>query len=487
MMKRLSYYIMLLGIVFFTSCEDFLDQVPKHNLTLDNAVTDYSGAKNILNGMYSIVASNSAFGGATWCRLSSQGGFYSSYTANFNMAYKEGSNDMDGTWQALYSLVNSANAAIEAISNLAENKFPTPERKKEMLAEARCMRGWAYTNLFWLFGRWWDTDDSAYGILYRDKMANLSNLQVPRSSVGESYTKIFEDLDDAIANMPDFTTSRSLSRQMAQVLKAKILLYRGVMRGSTQDLKDALTLVETVKRDAPSSWQMESDIEAMYEVGWDSKEVLWARYLGDFASTTSYEFDYSYNIGYNNTYSDIATGWLKEDPRYEVVMDSARAPETWDTKMVFTPVKLYHGGRYDTKDAPYATYYFRYAELYLMESELKARLDDYSLEEALKPLNDMRACRTNPVLPALSPGSKQDLLRAIFREIWVEQFLENGSEYFASLRFINDTDASTAQNKPWIYTLKPDVNFTENQYCWPIPENERLKNPLAVQNPELGN
>ena len=25
---------------------------------------------------------------------------------------------------------------------------------------------------------------------------------------------------------------------------------------------------------------MESDIEAMYEVGWDSKEVLWARYLG---------------------------------------------------------------------------------------------------------------------------------------------------------------------------------------------------------------
>ena len=50
-MKKLSYYIMLLGIVFFTSCEDFLDQVPKHNLTLDNAVTDYSGAKNILNGM----------------------------------------------------------------------------------------------------------------------------------------------------------------------------------------------------------------------------------------------------------------------------------------------------------------------------------------------------------------------------------------------------------------------------------------------------
>ena len=75
----------------------------------------------------------------------------------------------------------------------------------------------------------------------------------------------------------------------------------------------------------------------------------------------------------------------------------------------------------------------------------------------------------------LSPGSKKDLLRAIFREIWVEQFLENGSEYFASLRFINDTDASAAQNKPWIYTLKPDVNFTENQYCWPDPGERTVK------------
>ena len=63
-MKKLSYYIMLLGIVFFTSCEDFLDAVPNHHLTLDNAVTDYSGAKTILNRMYAIVGSSSAFGGA---------------------------------------------------------------------------------------------------------------------------------------------------------------------------------------------------------------------------------------------------------------------------------------------------------------------------------------------------------------------------------------------------------------------------------------
>ena len=98
----------------------------------------------------------------------------------------------------------------------------------------------------------------------------------------------------------------------------------------------------------------------------------------------------------------------------------------------------------------------------------------------------MRSKRTNPVLPALSASSKKELLRTIFREICVEQFLENGSEYFASLRFINDTDASPAQNKPWIYTLKLDVDFSADKYCWPIPEDERLKNKLADQNPGLG-
>ena len=299
------------------------------------------------------------------------------------------------------------------------------------------------------------------------------------------------DLEKKIVSQPYYSSQstyppRYLSKQLAQVLKAKLLLNRGVMRGDVQDLKDALDLVLTVKKDAPGSWKMEADLAEMYEKGWESGEVLWTRYMGDITNCAWSEFTYSYAIGYNNTYYDIFDGWIKEDPRYTVVMDSVRAPETWDTKNVWALKKLYHGGRNDTPDAPYTAYYFRYAELYLMEAELKARLDDYSVADALAPLNEMRSKRTNPVLPALSASSKKELLRTIFREICVEQFLENGSEYFASLRFINDTDASPAQNKSWIYTLKQDVDFSADKYCWPIPEDERLKNKLADQNPGLG-
>ena len=172
-----------------------------------------------------------------------------------------------------------------------------------MIAEARCMRAWAYANLFWMFGHWWEADDCAYGILYRDQMSNLSNLQVPRITVGESYQKIFEDLEPGLKYLPDFTTPRYLSKQLAQVLKAKLLLNRGVMRGDVQDLKDALDLVLTVKKDAPGSWKMEADLAEMYEKGWESGEVLWTRYMGDITNCAWSEFTYSYAIGYNNTYS----------------------------------------------------------------------------------------------------------------------------------------------------------------------------------------
>ena len=110
-------------------------------------------------------------------------------------------------------------------------------------------------------------------------MSNLSNLQVPRITVGESYQKIFEDLEPGLKYLPDFTTPRYLSKQLAQVLKAKLLLNRGVMRGDVQDLKDALDLVLTVKRDTPASWKMEADLAEMYEKGWESGEdcgpVIW--------------------------------------------------------------------------------------------------------------------------------------------------------------------------------------------------------------------
>ena len=59
----------------------------------------------------------------------------------------------------------------------------------------------------------------------------------------------------------------------------------------------------------------------------------------------------------------------------------------------------------------------------------------------------MRSRRTNPVLPALNPADQDELMLMIFKEIFLETVLENGSEFFASTRF-------QFAGQPFMVTLK---------------------------------
>ena len=61
-MKRILY-ILILGFTL-ASCDDFLTEEPAHSQTLDNAVTNYDGAKNVINGMYATLTLGSGTSGS---------------------------------------------------------------------------------------------------------------------------------------------------------------------------------------------------------------------------------------------------------------------------------------------------------------------------------------------------------------------------------------------------------------------------------------
>lgn len=474
-MKNIIISLIVAVAFLAVSCDSFLDEQPVHNLILENSVTDFNGAKNILNGMYSTIQ-NKYWGGDVSVPLSTQAGLYDGSAHFYQMEYMQANDKKYDVWRYYYESVNAANAAIEGLNNLSVENYPSESVKTEMLAEAKCFRAWSFINIFWLYGHWWAAPENEYGIRFRTDMANLSNIKGARLNVGESYVSILKDLDEAILGAKSFSESKFLSKEAAQMIKAKLLLRRA-WEG---DYKEALTLVKDIKLNAPEGFQMEDDMAVMYENGWDSKEVLWARYLESYSGWSSnghIEHQYSYAIIYNNKYKETADEWLKEDPRYDVVMGEVDAPETWDHRTFLAPVKLCHKGQKVEPNAKYTSYFLRYAELFLMESELILRTGG-TVADALIPLNNMRAARTNPVLPALTAGSKDELMDILFREIFVEQFLENGNEYYASLRFMKN-------GKPWIYTLKSDVNFGTDQWCWPIPDAEIANNPDMVQNPGL--
>ncbi|MGY0408585.1 MAG: RagB/SusD family nutrient uptake outer membrane protein, partial [Polaribacter sp.] len=168
--------------------------------------------------------------------------------------------------------------------------------------------------------------------------------------------------------------------------------------------------------------------------------------------------------------------------RWDIVTGEVRSSVTWDKTKYYTWSKVTRLGRYagqkaSPPDEKYATYYFRYPELYIMKAELLARTGA-SIVDAIAPINTMHSKRTNPSLPALNPSTQQELMDMIFKEYFLETFLENGSEFFAALRF------GTA-GKPWIETIKDGKVLQENKICYPIPNAEMLNNQLMVQNPDL--
>lgn len=494
MNKVFKYTIAMILLGSLNACEKFLDEQPRHSLTLDNAIRNAQTAKAAVGGIYATFQ-NDNWAGGLYLSLGTKSGFMQiTNDLDYNLSYTQANASFMPLriWRQFYTGVNAANFAIQGISALSESNAPKEEKQK-LLAEARALRAWINANLLWNFGHWWAEDSDKYGILYRDEPADMTNVNKKRLTVGESYEKIYEDLDFAIANLADFSSPRFMSKQFAEVIKAKLLLYRGGYRDHKSDLDASLALINNVLTTHPATFQMESDLREVYKKAWDSNENLFVRYLEDNGSRTlaggswyTNDLYYKGNILPLPPNGTLTAGlrygvdWFSADPRWDIATGPVRSPQAFQNTYSHTFKKLARLGNYagkQAKDEKYATYFFRYPELYLMKAELLARTGA-SVSESIAPINEMRSKRVFPVLESLNPGSESELMDLIFKEYFKELCFENGSEFFAALRF-------NKEEQPWIVTIKDGKPLEENRLCWPIPDAEILNNKLMEQNPDL--
>ncbi|KAB1067716.1 RagB/SusD family nutrient uptake outer membrane protein [Tamlana haliotis] len=499
-MKKI-FYISLISLSFgMISCEDNLDITPTYILNEKNAVTNDIQARSVVNGIYQTIVESDEFSGKLYSALASKSGFFLSSTGDYEMIYSESNEtttNITNRWLDYYTTLNAANFAITKIEQLSETQIED-EDKTTLLAEAKCLRAFANMNLFWNYGHWWSTDDSnPNGILYRDKPITAETIEGARLNVGDSYQKIFDDLDFAINNLPSFTSSKFVSKQFAKVLKAKILLYRNGFNDGAGDFAEALTLVNDVLNNGVAGFSMQPDLAKVYEDSWDSEENLFSGYISDNAdrvNNVSYFYSFSLIMSHSNrlplfTGQQLDAGlnagfdWFSEDPRWDIVTGKARAPILWDKVERFTFTKVARLGKLagqeaSPQDLKFNTYFFRYPELYILKAELLARTGA-SITEAIAPINEMRSKRTNPVLPSLNPQNEQELKDMIFKEYFLETFLENGSEYFASLRFKDNAGLL------WIESFRNGTPISFNRLCYPIPSQEMELNSKMTQNTDL--
>ncbi|MCF6130844.1 RagB/SusD family nutrient uptake outer membrane protein [Flavobacterium wongokense] len=143
------------------------------------------------------------------------------------------SNDafVEEMWLTEYSLINRANRLIEGASRIT----PTPAEEAEynsIVAHAKALRAYGHFQLLTYFS----TDlsnDSALGVCKVDHVPSITE-KLPRSTNGEVFALIESDLNDAYANLVDYTTATApnthpwtfFSKNAVNAFRARMYLYR---------------------------------------------------------------------------------------------------------------------------------------------------------------------------------------------------------------------------------------------------------------------
>lgn len=503
--------ILLLGVCLInTSCSDFLNEVPRHQWSEEQAMKTYDKAVQSVNGIYAYMVQSDALNQGLSCALATKSGILSiTSTYDYELSYNQTNSGSisPSLWNNIYTAINCANLAINGIPKISDSAFPNKTAKQELIAEARFLRGYFHSIAFLNYCHWWDSNnESKFGLIYKDKLSTTENLTTPRKTVGDSWKVIFEDIDFAIQNMSDeFSTPRRVSKFFAKAYKAKLLLYKGTMHENNSDILESKKILDEILAKIPAGIQLESNYADLFKNSWDSKENIFVRYVEpeDRQYGSGYYSDYALCYSAFTNYLNSAkektlqkdaicglkfgTDWIRSDKRWTVSTGLARKAETWDESLCWTWTKIYRKGKFagvnlEPKDDKYATYYMRLAELYIMKAELIARTGG-AINDAIASINELRSIRNSSQQDTtlrhaiLKPTTNDELMDMIFKEYVCELILENGSEYYAALRF-------NFNGKRYIEEIKgANVVFDKNKIQWPIPFAEINNNGEIEQNP----
>lgn len=468
-MKKIYFNI---GILFlctvWSGCEDwFAKEVPPHQLVGENSITNESTAKVALNGVYSYLKDaslNSNYIMDNECRLGLMTyGNRKQFEEEYLMtgAIPEEDPNALNPWQSAYRMVNAANNFVYYAEQVDAKNFG-PNRKTEMLAEARFLRAFAHATVLRKYGFFFDINHEL-GALIRLEPASLSNNSMPRSTVAESYLRIFEDYDYAIEHGAQFSSRFRACATTAKAFKADLLMSRG----APGDYEEAIRLADEVLADS-TNFSLEKDYASIFVNGYDSKELIFSRRM-DEPPTPQDNSSSIYQIfmnGLAQPSEDYYKYMDEEDARYSVTLDSAGTYPGNVRKLIWK--KHYHADR----DCP--MYYMRLAQMLLIKAEAML-YTNAPIEDIVKVLNVLRERSGNTLFTAEQFASRELLQDEIFCENLRELGMENGNLFFVAVRMQTNGIRKIRQMNP---------NYNDDKLLvFPIPTSELQNNFKIEQKP----
>jgi len=229
-MKHIKKYILILiTIMLFGACSDYLNTIPDNIETIDQVFQKRSSADRYLANVYKYLRTELNYGSAgAWSAMADELDVtYADYwVSNFNLGAMTQATDYMNNWRTEYRGIRSATYFMGRIDELPAVEMDS-KTKAQYKSEARFLRAMFYFYIFRQYGP---------PVLLGDEViapdATMDEMALPRSSVSETVNYIVTELNSILQSrtLPEFLPASNLdygriTEAACRALKARLLLY----------------------------------------------------------------------------------------------------------------------------------------------------------------------------------------------------------------------------------------------------------------------
>ena len=521
-MKKINRIITLLLFlsVLFSCTEDILDKTPKDELSPSTFFKDETQCKMALMGIYNAVQprswddtpihfyqfefmSDNGYCQAAW-QGSNEVGSWSTNSSSWAPWAK---------WTHDYRIISRANEFLQDIE-IAEGV--SDDVKSQMVAEAKFLRGFAYSDLISYFG----------DVPLIIEVQSLADAYMGRTAKSEVLTQILKDFDEAASVLPTSYSSSDVGRATkgaALAYKAKILLFFEKWDEAATVTKQVMDM--NIYDLYPNSVDLfteaqENNIEVIFDIQYipTTQSQPWpsqAFVLGTWqTSNITADLINSYYMTNGKPITDATSGYNDQDPfknrdpRLDatVVLPGTKyGTATWipasydEYPCGAKPRKYAEDGIADVNNSSLNTILMRYADIYLMRAEALIESGN-TTQEVYDLINKVRDRVGMPSVESVEgTGLSKDQLRHILRHERRVEFAMEGTRYADMLRWKDqslvhdvygyDKSKLSDPTNPakWMYSqIKIDTRVfnASKGWLWPIPQEDiDINNNLLPNNP----
>ena len=459
-MKHITKYFALAGaLMLFSSCNDFLDTLPKGKV-IPTTVEDFG------NLMKDMTLSTAYDGLPYYCSddvLIPNRSINMSNATNKAYFWLESfylDSEDDQNWNDTYNHLFTINVVLENIEGATGG---TEEERRRIAAEAKIFRAYNYWYLQSLYGPAYNAATASTDLSV--PLVTEPNLEAKhsRATVEQVTAQILKDLEGIEQDLPIMGSNNyKPTRAAAYAMKARVLFYLGRYDEAGKEAEKALELNNKI--DDMRKWSFPTEFPS-------------GSINGKPTDITSLQKIWYHSVNGSGALSQVAIG--------EGLLELYKKNDK-DLRFKFWFSNVDNKGEFFYDENTYCyiqttpNYNIGVPEMMLIKAEALARQNDPA---ALDILNELRKYRfTEEDYTALTAEDGNSLLEIVLEERRRELAL-SGLRWFDMKRLVQDgiyTQTLTRTSPDGeTHTLAPG----SNRYLFPIPQSVILQNGNIVQNP----